>query len=383
MSVKRNSLSGLKALIDVASGSPTGGSTDDLGEGQVYVATIVREIEPGKDFVTKLSKHDQRTSRLYKIKLEEELGNSVTGGEILFSEEDELEEYFSCATGDDKEEIGNFCLNLLPEGVFIASETPEFPSVGDEVYATSDGGIEGRYLLSLKNSMSKGILGGHSQKYLGKASGATGPGQAFKGANGKPVPNEERKTFLLEFIKKDMVRDAVDIKSDFGGRTHPVTGRAGKMHYGVDVGTGRKNSILRAPKDGTITTAIFQGETSRWKNGNYIKMKHDDGTVSIFLHLHTIDEKIRPVIPGKTKEVITKKDQIPKSQKSKAPFSQRKGEERAGGRERVQKIKVKKGDVLGTVGTSGTSTGIHLHWQFSDQRDPYAVVFDDWEFSVA
>lgn len=187
MSVKRNSLSGLKALIDVASGSPTGGSTDDLGEGQVYVATIVREIEPGKDFVTKLSKHDQRTSRLYKIKLEEELGNSVTGGEILFSEEDELEEYFSCATGDDKEEIGNFCLNLLPEGVFIASETPEFPSVGDEVYATSDGGIEGRYLLSLKNSMSKGILGGHSQKYLGKSSGATGPGQAFKGANGKPV----------------------------------------------------------------------------------------------------------------------------------------------------------------------------------------------------
>ena len=46
MSVKRNSLSGLKALIDFANAEGSSGSTDDLGEGQVYVAKIIREIRP-------------------------------------------------------------------------------------------------------------------------------------------------------------------------------------------------------------------------------------------------------------------------------------------------------------------------------------------------
>ena len=379
MSVKRNSLEGLKTLIDIASGTPTGGATDDLGEGQVYVAKIVQLINPDKDYFTKYSSNDApRTSKLYKIKLEEELGNSVTGGELLISGDTkaELDELVPDGTKEEREAMRNFVVNMLPEGIFIASETPEFPDVGDEVYATADGGIEGRYLLSLKNSMAKGVESGTSRIFSDEELASAA--EMFKGKNGDLVPSQERKAFLLNFIRQDMVQDAVDIKSDFGNRTHPVTGRAGKMHFGTDVGTGRKNSVLRAPRAGTITTAIFQGETSRWKNGNYIKMRHDDGSVSVFLHLHTIDEKIRPIIPGQQKETITSQDQLPKSQQSKAPFSQRLGEERAGGREGVQKIRVEKGDVLGTVGTSGTSTGIHLHWQFSSQEDPYDVVFNKW-----
>ena len=381
MSVKRNSLSGLKALIDVASGTATGGATDDLGEGQVYVAKIIAQIHPEKEFKTKYSEDDAaRTSKLYKIRLEEELGNSVTGGELL-PDSDDLKDFASDGNAEQTAAMETFIINMLPEGIFIASETPEFPGIGDEVYATADGGIEGRYLLSLKNSMAKGVRSGTDQPLTAEELATAA--KAFAGKNGSSVPEQERKAFLLNFIKKDMVRDAVDIKSDFGARTHPVTGDTSKMHYGTDVGTGRTYATLRAPRAGTITTAIFQGETSRWKNGNYIKMRHDDGSVSVFLHLHTIDEKIRPVIAGQQKETITSQDQIPASQKSRAPFSQRTGEERAGGRDGVNKIRVEQGDVLGTIGTSGTSTGIHLHWQFSSQKDPYDIVFNKWGNKLA
>ena len=159
MSLKRNSLEGLKALIDIASGTETGGATDDLGEGQVYVAKIVKQIQPEREFTVKYSDDDApRTSRLYKIRLEEELGNSVTGGELL---PDDLEGFLDVLPSDRSEGMVNFIYNMLPEGIFIATDTPEFPDVGDEVYATTDGGIENRYLLSLKNGMAKGILGGY------------------------------------------------------------------------------------------------------------------------------------------------------------------------------------------------------------------------------
>ena len=145
MSLKRNSLEGLKALIDIASGTETGGATDDLGEGQVYVAKIVKQIQPEREFTVKYSDDDApRTSRLYKIRLED-----VDAMQVGIIE------------GVDPGLGVNFIYNMLPEGIFIATDTPEFPDVGDEVYATTDGGIENRYLLSLKNGMAKGILGGY------------------------------------------------------------------------------------------------------------------------------------------------------------------------------------------------------------------------------
>ena len=377
MSVKRNSLSGLKALIDFANAEGSSGSTDDLGEGQVYVAKIIREIRPDTIYMTRTKDGIDRPSRLYKIKLEEELGDSTTGGELLFTDSEKDLKLLGAAGG---EQMKNLVVNLLPEGIFIGTETPEFPGVGDEVYATSDGGIEGRYLLSLKSGRAKGSAAGYSTAHGSANSSAAGQ---FVGKNGEPIPSSERKQYLLNFIKKDMVREAVDIKSDFGGRTHPVTGEASKMHYGVDVGTGRKNAVLRAPFDGVVTVAKFQGETSRWKNGNYVKIRHTDGNESIFLHLHTISESIRPVIAGAQKQTLKDQSEIPASQQSRAPWSQRVGEERAGGRAPNTKIQVKKGDIIGTIGTSGTSTGIHLHWQFSSKKDPYAVVFQDWDFPVA
>ena len=99
----------------------------------------------------------------------------------------------------------------------------------------------------------------------------------------------------------------------------------------------------------------------------------------MFLHLHTISEKLRPVSVGSQPSVITKRSDIPAGQESKADFDDRAGEQRSAGRDPMPgPVSVSKGQLLGTIGTSGTSTGIHLHWQFEDGKDPYLVVFGDW-----
>ncbi len=381
MGVKRNSLQGLDALINIASGTPTGGSTDDLGEGQVYVAKIIKEVPPtdpnNPHLIQRIGSLSPAPAKLYKIKIQEELGNSITGTELLLTEPEELKDVTS--QGLSTVDVGNFVLNMLPEGIYmVESEQQEPPGIGDEVYATADGGIEGRYLLANKEGKQKTDQGGYGV-YDPKTGTWSSPSQSFTDENGNPIAAEDRKNNLLSFVKEVMVPSAIRITSDYAKRTHPVTGDPAKHHYGVDVGVGGATGVkLYAPRKGKITVAKFQDEAgSYWANGNYIKLRHDDGNESVFLHLQTISDKIRPI--DGTPEVITSPEQIPLNQKSAAPFSQRAGEQRSGGRPKLGVVTVEKGDLLGTIGTSGRSTGIHLHWQFSSQADPYAIVFGQWK----
>jgi len=386
MSVKKNSVSGLDALIDIAAGTETGGATDDLGRGQVYVATIIEEVYGGQEFSASLGENSPlRTAKLYKIKLQEELGNSQTGGELLSSTKDDLLELLPYGNEQERSDTANFLLNLLPEGMFMATNQPhEFPGKGDEVYATSDGGIEGRYILSIKGGEAKGTASGLLNSFdkpgntAQKANEALTMKHQFKDENGELVEPKIRKSEMLAYIKQHLVPGAVGLRSDYGSRFHPVLKKA-KMHFGVDVSTGRKLGVeIIAPSDGTVTVAKFQDEISRWRNGNYIKFKHDTGETSVYLHLHTISEALRPVNPVETKKVITNpkdRTQIPESQDTGAPADQRIGEERSGGRMAMTgPLPVKKGTVLGTIGTSGSSTGIHLHWSMGNNEDPYGAI---------
>ena len=102
------------------------------------------------------------------------------------------------------------------------------------------------------------------------------------------------------------------ITDSFGYRYHPITG-VYKMHYGVDFAVPSGTPIY-ASKAGTVIVRDY-GTI----NGNYIKLSHSDGTQTYYLHMNT--------------------------------FSVNQGDY------------VSQGQQIGTVGSTGSSTGPHLHFQ--------------------
>lgn len=104
------------------------------------------------------------------------------------------------------------------------------------------------------------------------------------------------------------------VTSKFGERLHPITG-AQKQHRGVDYGAPEGTAIF-AVGDGTILTLATDSSA-----GNHVKLSHPSGFESWYLHLHHF-------APGLAKG-----------------------------------SSVRQGDVIGYVGTTGASTGPHLHYE--------------------
>ena len=102
------------------------------------------------------------------------------------------------------------------------------------------------------------------------------------------------------------------ISSEFGERVHPISGELG-MHKGIDFAL-EKSSPIFAIYDGKIIEADFD----EW-NGNYIKIKHDNNIISVYCHCEKLLVKKGDVIRG--------------------------------------------GEKIATVGSTGQSTGPHLHFE--------------------
>ena len=102
------------------------------------------------------------------------------------------------------------------------------------------------------------------------------------------------------------------VSSQFGYRKDPITGRRA-FHKGVDLAGWHKTDIS-APAAGIVTRAGKNGGY-----GKFIEIKHANGLVTRFGHLHTIKVK--------------------------------KGQE------------VKKSDVIALMGSTGRSTSTHLHYE--------------------
>ena len=103
------------------------------------------------------------------------------------------------------------------------------------------------------------------------------------------------------------------ISSGYGMRVHPTLG-VQKMHTGVDIKANTGTPVY-AVQSGTVTFAGFKGA-----NGNLVKIAHGGNDQSAYAHLNRI------LVPA--------------------------------GRF------VKKGALIGEVGSSGRSTGPHLHFEF-------------------
>ena len=113
-----------------------------------------------------------------------------------------------------------------------------------------------------------------------------------------------------------------NLSSLYGSRKHPVTGKANN-HTGIDVPAPSGTSIL-ACKSGVVTTSTYNNSY-----GNYVVVSHSDGTSTLYAHMSR-----RNASKGQT---------------------------------------VSQGQVIGYVGTTGSSTGNHLHLEIrvnGSRRDP-------------
>ena len=98
----------------------------------------------------------------------------------------------------------------------------------------------------------------------------------------------------------------------FGGRPDPFTGEPA-FHQGLDIST-EKGQPVYATANGTVDSAAYSGEY-----GNLITLKHDFGLSTRYGHLSRFNAR-----PGQG---------------------------------------VKRGDIIGYVGSTGRSTGAHLHYE--------------------
>ena len=134
-------------------------------------------------------------------------------------------------------------------------------------------------------------------------------------------------TFDGKAVKKAFLKSPLEfsrISSGFSMRVHPISG-AWKQHKGIDFAAAQGTPI-RASGDGTVDFAGVQGGY-----GNFIVLKHWNSYSTAYGHL----QRFAPGI--------------------------RKGS------------KVNQGDVIGYVGSTGWSTGAHLHYEFrvnNEARDP-------------
>jgi murein DD-endopeptidase MepM/ murein hydrolase activator NlpD len=108
--------------------------------------------------------------------------------------------------------------------------------------------------------------------------------------------------------------DGARLSSGFGTRKHPILGYQ-KAHKGVDFAAARGTPIMAAG-DGVIERAGPYGSF-----GNYVRIRHAQSYKTAYAHMNSIKKGVR-----------------------------------TGAR-------VRQGDVIGYVGTTGRSTGPHLHYE--------------------
>lgn len=115
--------------------------------------------------------------------------------------------------------------------------------------------------------------------------------------------------------------DGARLSSGFGTRKHPILGYQ-KAHKGVDFAAARGTPIMAAG-DGVVERAGPYGSF-----GNYVRIRHAQGYKTAYAHMNAIRKGVR-----------------------------------TGGR-------VRQGDVIGYVGSTGRSTGPHLHYEVHLQDVP-------------
>ena len=140
----------------------------------------------------------------------------------------------------------------------------------------------------------------------------------------KLIKNQGAKLASIPAIQPVSNKELTRIASGFGYRIHPIYGIA-KMHSGLDF-TAPQGTPIYATGDGTVTTAGMGTGT-----GNHVIINHGYGYETVYLHM--VRMKVRD--------------------------GQR----------------VKRGEVIGWVGSTGASTGPHCHYEVHINGNPVDPVY--------
>lgn len=145
-----------------------------------------------------------------------------------------------------------------------------------------------------------------------------------KGAEAEYYNDEGRTT------RRQLLRTPVNgafISSGFGIRRHPISGYT-KMHKGIDFAAPSGTPVYAAGDGNVVKSERFGGY------GNYIRLSHNKEFDTAYAHLSRYAKGLRPGKP------------------------------------------VKQGEVIGYVGTTGASTGPHLHYEvlrYGQQINPQTL----------
>ena len=129
------------------------------------------------------------------------------------------------------------------------------------------------------------------------------------------VKREKRLTSIpsIKPVSSGKIKKNIDFLSGYGMRIHPIY-KIKKFHAGIDF-TSPKGTHIQATGDGKVAKV----EKSRTGYGNTVIIDHGFGYKTLYAHMNTIDVKVGQ--------------------------------------------KVTKGTKIGTVGSTGTSTAPHLHYE--------------------
>lgn len=143
--------------------------------------------------------------------------------------------------------------------------------------------------------------------------------------------------------------ETVTITSEFGYRDNPLNPGTTSFHSGLDIagGSGLGNVNIIASRDGVVVKVTDGCPTNTGSSscgggyGNHIIIQHSDGNYTLYAHLHA--------------GTITVKENE----------------------------SVRQGQVIAKMGSSGNSTGAHLHFEVREGLNDYSATVNPLEYISA